>query len=76
MVVDDDQIEVMLSAPWLENAGFEVLQAASCDEAADLLRTDIRVDFVLKNWIMPSKGSMNCRGRQPIAANRHQGGGR
>ena len=53
LVVDDDQIEVLLSTTWLENAGYEVLQAASGDEAADLLRTGTHIDLVLTDWNMP-----------------------
>jgi CheY-like chemotaxis protein len=53
LVVDDDQIEVLLSTTWLQNAGYEVLQAASGDEAADILRTGTHIDLVLTDWNMP-----------------------
>jgi len=57
LLVEDEVFPRMAIADDLMNAGFQVIQAATADEAWKLLRSSIKVDLVLTDINMP--GTLN-----------------
>ena len=60
LVVEDEIFLRDVTADYLEDCGFSVLQAANADEAVGLLRKNREVDAVFSDIQMP--GSMNGLG--------------
>lgn len=60
LVVEDEIFLRYVTAEYLEDCGFSVLQAANADEAVDLLRSNRDVGAVFSDIQMP--GSMNGLG--------------
>jgi CheY-like chemotaxis protein len=57
LVVEDDMLVRSLAATYLREAGFEVIEATSADEAIRVLQAEIHVDIVFSDVNMP--GSMD-----------------
>ena len=57
LVVEDEVLIRLLIADALMEAGFQVIQAASADEALEVLQSSVEVDLVVTDVRMP--GSIN-----------------
>ena len=53
MVVDDEVLIRLLAVDVLHDAGFEVIEACSADEAVDLLAAGVAVDLLFTDVNMP-----------------------
>lgn len=53
MVVDDEVLIRLMADDMLHDAGFEVVEACSADEAVDLLAAGIAVDVLFTDVNMP-----------------------
>lgn len=70
LIVEDEAMIRMLAADFIEEAGFEVLEAASADEAIVLLESRLDVRLVFTDIDMPGsmdgmKMAATIRGRWP-----------
>lgn len=71
LVVDDSRAQRFLVASSLRNRGFNVLQAASGEEALALCR-QAEIDLVLSDWIMPGmNGVAFCRALRSAIRDRY-----
>jgi DNA-binding response OmpR family regulator len=53
LVVDDDNLIRLVIADYLRDCGFEVIEAASGDEAAEVLQSAVPLDLVFTDVQMP-----------------------
>lgn len=55
LIVEDEVLIRLVLAEALESAGFQVVEAGSGDEAADLLEHGVAIDLVLSDIRMPGR---------------------
>ncbi|MDP1669248.1 PP2C family protein-serine/threonine phosphatase [Phaeovulum sp.] len=61
LVVDDSRMQRRILAAQLARAGYEVLEAATGDEALQMCATQ-QVDLILSDWVMPGMSGLDfCR---------------